>query len=566
VPNRLQKISELLVLVYILGTPTIAFAQQMEDARQFLMHQYASQHQTNDASQRQTDDDEFQNRRANYDVRTNVVPRHRALPQEVKSPEYYNYAPDSLIEFSSAQICKVDVASNSAISDSQNFAEACSFLKPVTFRVLPMVGKALAAYYSAHPGFIWSQDGKITPKAMAAIAELSASDRVGLSPDDYRVEIPDKFSNDTEASARELLQFELSLSSKILTYIHDTVRGRVDPNRISGYHDLPRKEIKLIDALKDISESDDVATYLANRNPHNPQFQALVAELARLQNEAAEYPATTSSSKKTKRAAAEQSVTEKTSKIRLAMERLRWLPDDLGDRYVFINEPAFVVNYVVNEKDVLSMRAIVGKPSTQTYFFMEHIKSVEYNPYWNVPHSIVVNEMLPKMARNSSYLDRLGYEITNERGDNIPSSKVSWSRLASPDGGISVRQPPGPKNALGRLKIEFPNKHAIYMHDTPERQLFGREARALSHGCVRVEHPRQLAAALLGKSLSHVSAKIDDKKNSTEAVQQNIAVYIAYFTAWPDTQGAVRYYNDVYKRDSYLSEALRKTEASRTKN
>ena len=104
------------------------------------------------------------------------------------------------------------------------------------------------------------------------------------------------------------------------------------------------------------------------------------------------------------------------------------------------------------------------------------------------------------------------------------------------------------------------------MHDTPERRPFSLDSRALSYGCVRVEHPRQLAAALLGKSLSHVSAKIDDKKNSTEAVQENIAVYIAYFTAWPDSHGAVHYYNDVYKRDSYLSEALRKSEAVRSKN
>ena len=553
-PIRSQKFVKLLTLVCILGSPSIASAQQMEDARQFLMHQYESQHQTNE--------NEFHDPRANYDIRTNVVPRHQVLPREVKSPEYYNYVPDSPTVFSSAQICKVDVASNSAISASQNFAEACSFSKPITLRVLPMVGKALAAYYSAHPGFIWSQDGKITPRAMAAIAELSMSDRVGLSPSDYRVEIPNELSNDTEARAGELLRFELNLSSKVLTYIHDAVRGRVDPNRISGYHDLPRKEVKLIDALKDVAGSDDVAKYLADRNPNNPQFQALVAELARLQNENTEYPAARSSSKKT-RPAAEHPIAEKISKVRLAMERLRWLPSDLGARYVFINEPAFMVSYVVDQKDVLSMRAIVGKPSTQTYFFTERIKSVEYNPYWNVPRSIVINEMLPKLARNSSYLDRLGYEITNDRGDKISSSKVSWSRLASADAGISVRQPPGPRNALGRLKIEFPNKHAIYMHDTPERKLFGLDSRALSHGCVRVEHPRQLAAALLDKSLVHVNAKIDAEKNSTEAVPENIAVYIAYFTAWPDTQGAVQYYKDVYKRDSYLSEALRKTEAAR---
>ncbi len=391
----------------------------MEDARQFLSHQYASQRQTND--------EEFHNSRANYDIRTKIVSRHEALPKEVKSPEYYNYVPEPLTVFSSAQICKIDVASNSAISVAQNFAEACSFSRSITLRVLPTVGKALAAYYSTHPSFIWSEDGKITPKAMAAIAELSTSDRVGLSPRDYRVEIPNELSKDAEERTNELLRFELNLSSKVLTYIQDAVRGRVDPNRISGYHDLPRKEVKLIDALKDVAESEDVAKYLADKNPHNMQFQALVAELARLQSEGREDRPPKPGPKKATGTATEHSITDKISELRLAMERLRWLPSDLGARYVFINEPAFMVSYVVNQKDVLSMRAIVGKPSTQTYFFMEHIKSVEYNPYWNVPRSIVINEMLPKLARNSSYLDRLGYEITNDRGDKISSSKVSWS-------------------------------------------------------------------------------------------------------------------------------------------
>jgi murein L,D-transpeptidase YcbB/YkuD len=126
-----------------------------------------------------------------------------------------------------------------------------------------------------------------------------------------------------------------------------------------------------------------------------------------------------------------------------------------------------------------------------------------------------------------------------------------------------VRQPPGSGNALGRLKIDFPNKHAIYLHDTNQKQLFAREQRALSHGCVRLEHPREMAAALLGTPVADVDRKIAREETQTERVPGDIPVYLAYFTAWPDTQGNVRYYKDVYDRDAHLALAFSKTRESR---
>ncbi len=249
---------------------------------------------------------------------------------------------------------------------------------------------------------------------------------------------------------------------------------------------------------------------------------------------------------------------DKIERVIYAMERLRWHPQQFGERFVFINQPAYRATYYANGKEALSMRAIVGKRSNQTSFFHDTIETVVYNPYWGVPRSIIVNEMLPKLISNPSYLDARGYEVTDSRGRRVASSNVDWYQVGvNPP--YDVRQPPGPRNALGELKILFPNKHAIYMHDTPSRNLFSRAARALSHGCVRLQHPRQMAAAVLGTTKDHIDRKIARGKNAKEAMPEQIPVYVAYFTAWPDTDGNVHYYSDMYGRDQRLAKAFAST-------
>ncbi|MEP2557819.1 MAG: L,D-transpeptidase family protein, partial [Rhizobiaceae bacterium] len=237
------------------------------------------------------------------------------------------------------------------------------------------------------------------------------------------------------------------------------------------------------------------------------------------------------------------------NKVLYAMERLRWHPDQLGSTHVFINQPAYRASYMVGGQPELSMRAIVGKRSNQTNFFHDTIEYVEYNPYWGVPQSILVNEMLPKLVNNPSYLDNLGYEVTNQSGRRISSSSVDWWNVGRVFP-YNVRQPPGRKNALGELKIMFPNKHSIYMHDTPSRGLFRRNERALSHGCVRLADPRGMAAAVLGSDVNHVASKLAGGRNKTQQLDKKIPVYVAYFTAWPDENGDVKFYNDMYGRDA----------------
>jgi murein L,D-transpeptidase YcbB/YkuD len=249
-----------------------------------------------------------------------------------------------------------------------------------------------------------------------------------------------------------------------------------------------------------------------------------------------------------------ESLATKISRVELALERLRWHPEEYGSRQVVINQPEYRVRYMENGETKLAMRTIVGKRSNQTYFFHDEIEHVVYDPYWGVPQSIIVNEMLPKLRRDPSYLDRNGYVVTSASGRQISSSAINWYQFS---GSVpyNVRQRPGPRNALGELKIMFPNSHAIYMHDTPAKNLFGRDNRAFSHGCVRLEDPRAMAAAVLGKSTEHVVAQLGGYEQ-VEKLEETVPVYVAYFTAWPNDEGVVDYHADIYDRDTYLRRAL----------
>jgi murein L,D-transpeptidase YcbB/YkuD len=246
----------------------------------------------------------------------------------------------------------------------------------------------------------------------------------------------------------------------------------------------------------------------------------------------------------------------------VALEELRWLPSDLGSPRVFINQPAFTASYIDNGEEKLKTRAVVGRVTNQTAFFYDQIKQVDFHPYWGVPQSIIVNEMLPRLRNDPGYLDRAGYEVTDARGKRIPSSAVNWGAYGA-NIPYNVRQQPSEANALGELKILFPNKHAIYMHDTPQKSFFKQDMRALSHGCVRLQDPRGMAAAVLGTSVDYIAEKLKHG-HSTEDVTRKIPVYVAYFTAWPDMSGKVEYFNDVYDRDSRLKQALDATEAVRS--
>jgi murein L,D-transpeptidase YcbB/YkuD len=226
--------------------------------------------------------------------------------------------------------------------------------------------------------------------------------------------------------------------------------------------------------------------------------------------------------------------------IRTNMERWRWLPRNLGDRHVLVNVPAFTAALIDDGRVTARHRAVVGAVRTPTPQLSAAITAVTLNPWWNVPQSIV---------RTTSF--GAGYQVT--RGAN---------------GSVTVRQPPGPRNALGRLKIEMPNPHAIYLHDTPSQALFGRAVRAFSHGCIRTQNVRDFAALLLAPTGNWDRAEIDEAistgRNQTTQLARPVPVYIAYFTAAATTDGNIVTYNDIYGRDAPVRVALNRAGPSRT--
>lgn len=240
-----------------------------------------------------------------------------------------------------------------------------------------------------------------------------------------------------------------------------------------------------------------------------------------------------------------------------SMERLRWLPDNLGDRYVLINPPSYRASIISGDRTELSMKVIVGKKANQTNFFHDEVEYVEFTPYWSVPKSIIRYEMIPELLENPTYLRDENFEVYDKKGGRLlDSTAIDWRSRNLSGEYPYVRQLPGANNALGNLKIMFPNAYAIYMHDTPDRHLFSRDDRAFSHGCIRLEYPNAMAAALLGTDLSTIEHHISLSENHQVELSKKVPIYISYFTAWPDDSGVVRYHSDIYDRDTALSRAL----------
>lgn len=251
-------------------------------------------------------------------------------------------------------------------------------------------------------------------------------------------------------------------------------------------------------------------------------------------------------------------------KILVNMERYRWLPRDLGKRHVFVNQADYKMHIIDDGKVIHSARVIIGKPKHQTPVFSNEIKTVVFNPYWNVPRSIIKNEMLPYMRQDSSYLERQGYEVQLSNQTRRRTSFFGWGG-GSPEVFdekqiLSVRQPPGPRNALGRVKFLFPNKHHVYLHDTPTKHLFARNKRAYSHGCVRVQNAQKFAQILLrldaNWSARRVSRAIATGENRYVTLKNKVPVHLTYFTAWIDENKKFHSRPDIYRRDNILFQAM----------
>jgi murein L,D-transpeptidase YcbB/YkuD len=405
----------------------------------------------------------------------------------------------------------------------------------------PAAWKDTHEFYSRrHHAPAWAMNDQTT-HADDAIAVIRRAREHGFDPADYDEQeivrlrtlsmsegAPDIGSHER---ARMLAETDVRITAALLALGRDVAVGRTKPETLDPHWKSQRKAPDLVGSLSAAADH-GLGTWLDSIQPKHAQYVAL------------------------QKALTDPAMAESIDKIALNLDRWRWMPDELGGRYVIVNIPSFHLEAHQGDHTVLPMKVVVGTQENKTPIFSDMMTTTVFSPYWNVPDSIVEGETAPAVARDPGFLQRNNIEIlrvTKKGATPVDPATVKWD---DPDElkALAFRQKPGANNALGHVKFLFPNPYNVYLHDTPADALFARPGRAFSHGCVRVEQPEALAKWLLMDDLEWTDEKIAEAMEAGEEQQvklkQEIPVHIVYFTAWADDAGVVRLYPDVYGYDA----------------
>lgn len=261
-----------------------------------------------------------------------------------------------------------------------------------------------------------------------------------------------------------------------------------------------------------------------------------------------------------------KSVEKKIEMVLLNIDRIKWLPRESSSRYIVVNIPEYQLRYIENNKEVKKLKVIVGDTKHPTPIFSNKISYIVLNPYWKVPEGIVRREIVPSMIKNPNYIKKQGLEAHRTWEENssiMPLEEVVWSDYLQEDKKFPYRlmQPPGPRNALGKIKFKFPNRFSVYLHDTPTKKLFKRKYRAFSHGCVRLSQPRSLLE-IISKSDENVNLfesknVLLGKKKTQLNMANKIPIHLIYLTAGVDAKSNLIFRYDIYKYDKYQTRFIR---------
>ncbi|CUV65693.1 putative ErfK/YbiS/YcfS/YnhG family protein [Sulfurovum sp. enrichment culture clone C5] len=251
-----------------------------------------------------------------------------------------------------------------------------------------------------------------------------------------------------------------------------------------------------------------------------------------------------------------ESVDKRISKIRLNMDRMKWLNHRFEPRSIMINIPDFKLTFIENGKVKKEMKVITGSKNHRTPIFSNRVSNIVLNPYWNVPQSIIQKEMIPKLLRNPGAMGGQGIEVY-QGGSKINPASVNWNQYRGGNVPFRFAQPPGMRNALGKIKFLFPNNFAVYMHDTPTKNLFNKDVRAFSHGCIRLGEPMELfkifASFDSAINLAHANKVLKGNSETNIALKNSIPVDIVYLTCWMNQDGELQFREDVYGYDAMQS-------------
>jgi len=448
---------------------------------------------------------------------------------------------------------------------------------------------ALVTFYGARQNMpVFVDDKGVDARGKAVIARLGAAAEDGLDPADYAVPAPR-----AAADASELARTELKLAVAALTYARHAQSGRFDPNRISALVTPVRDIPDPTAILTKVAYAPDANAALASYNPPHAGYKALKAQLAKVTGQTTPGIVAIASGPQIRPGASDARIPALRARLGLTtgvpgdlvydrqladavkayqetvsikptgivgpstlaalneganpgggslkadvianMERWRWLPRDLGQTYVMVNIPEFMVRIFEDTRRIHETRVVVGKPQTPTPLLTREMQYIVVNPAWNIPPSIARNEMMPLLRSDPSALSRRGIQV-----------------VRNGSGGYSFRQAPSERNALGRIKFMFPNDHSVYLHDTPSKALFQNDRRAYSHGCVRVYEPLKFGEVIFNLGLpgdNWTEGRISKMFGSSERyinLKQRFPVHIVYFNVVFDDAGRLVTREDLY--------------------
>lgn len=498
-----------------------------------------------------------------------------------------------------------------ALATMLDSAKAPAHLAGISWETL----RGIYADRGGHP--LWVSASEPLPRARALVEGMSEAESEGLRAADYDLdglrEALHRTYREGKTTAAELAELDVRLTGLYLSYGSDLLAGRIDPSAVDPGWYIQTRRASADSTLRAVARTDDFDGMVQQLAPRQEEYAALVAALARHRAMAAEGgwatvpasvrpgsrgagvaalrarlaatgdldsaaiddppiydPATAAAVQRFRvrhglpleggldraaLAALNVPVEQRVQQIELNLERLRWLPNEFGDRYVLVNIPDFHLLAFDGGREVLKMRVIVGEDyENETPIFADTMSYVEFRPYWNVPRGIMFEEIVPKARENENYLRANRYQVVPVSGDTMPVDprEIDWDDIDSTDFPYRVRQAPGAGNALGLVKFMFPNRFNIYLHDTPAEHLFHEHERALSHGCIRVQYPEQFAEYVLAGSSRWTPDRIDEAMQGDVTVnaqiERKLPVYIVYLTTFV-RDGRLHFRDDVYGTD-----------------
>ncbi len=472
----------------------------------------------------------------------------------------------------------------------------------------------LARLYKAR-GFepLWLGADRGAKRASQLVAALGAAAREGLESGDYAIDAIAVRAGSEDP--RRQAELELLITSQLLGYLSDLRHGRPAVRAADPDLHLPAGRLDVPGELAAAQAAFDLARHLADRAPSRPAYRALRRHLAELRGRAAaptvpggepleegmtgkrvarlqERLRASGELASAPREPAEldfdlvdavrrfqlrhdlepdgvagpatlrklnRSTRSRIQQVIINMERLRWLPALADSRAIVVNLAGFRLEVQESGRPAMAMPVIVGRQYRQSPSFAGSMTYLELNPTWTVPKTIAVRDYLPMLRQEPDALAEKDFRILRG-GREVEAWRVDWSRVSAERFPYVLQQKPGPINALGRIKFMFPNRFAVYLHDSPADELFSRRIRTFSSGCIRVARPRELAAYLLRADPDWDPWRLEDVIAAGETTQVNlpeaVPVYITYATVWIGDDGAANYRPDIYGRDALLGRAL----------